>query len=177
MRSAPGLPFLLQPGMEVAFVPPRYDVPRRSRVLSVHDEDNDTYLVHFEGIETLDDARSLVGCSVLARREEVPQTAATMSTHDLIGFSIHDGHQDFYATVEDVIDYPAQRLLSVVPDQGKTVDGRVTSDGATCDNAEESASVDTDHRVLIPFVDAFIMSIDDEARILEMDLPKGLLDL
>ena len=47
-RCAPGLPFLLEEGMEVAFVPPRHDAPRRARVLSVQDAGRDAFLVTFE---------------------------------------------------------------------------------------------------------------------------------
>lgn len=50
-RCAPGLPFLLEEGMEVAFVPPRHDAPRRARVLSVQDAGRDAFLVTFEGVD------------------------------------------------------------------------------------------------------------------------------
>ena len=61
--------------MEVAFVPPRHDAPRRARVLSVQDAGRDAFLVTFEGVDSIDIAELLVGCSCLVRRADLPESA------------------------------------------------------------------------------------------------------
>ena len=89
-RCAPGLPFLLEEGMEVAFVPPRHDAPRRARVLSVQDAGRDAFLVTFEGVDSIDVAELLVGCSCLVRRADLPESALAAEADGLEGFEVHD---------------------------------------------------------------------------------------
>ena len=87
-RCAPGLPFLLEEGMEVAFVPPRHDAPRRARVLSVQDAGRDAFLVTFEGVDSIDIAELLVGCSCLVRRADLPESALAAEADGLEGFEV-----------------------------------------------------------------------------------------
>ncbi len=150
-RSAPGLPFLLREGMEVAFVPPQHDAPRRARVMSVQDEGRGA-LVRFDVVESIEDAERLVGCSVLVRRDEVPEAGRAAEPEGLAGFELRDGRSGFSGVVEDVIEHPGQTLLVV---------GR--ADGGSA--------------VLVPFVDAFVRGVDEGARRIDVELPDGLLDL
>ena len=87
-RCAPGLPFLLEEGMEVAFVPPRHDAPRRARVLSVQDAGRDAFLVTFEGVDSIDVAELLVGCSCLVRRADLPESALAAEADGLEGLNV-----------------------------------------------------------------------------------------
>lgn len=151
-RSAPGLPFLLREGLEVAFVPPQIDAPRRARVASVQDAGRGSYLVLFEGVDSIDVAERLAGCSCLVRRSDVPEAALAGEAEGLEGFEVHDASSGFVGEVAEVVENPGQTLLSVR-----------RGDGA--------------RDVLVPLVEAFVVGIDEDARRLDMDLPEGLLDL
>lgn len=153
-RPAPGLPFLLSEGLEVAFVPPQIDAPRCARVASVTVEGRDFHLVMFEGVDSIDSAERLVGCSCLVRRADLPAgvLAAASEATGLAGFEVHDQQAGFVGLVEDTVENPGQVLLSVAPATG----GR---------------------SVLIPLVDEFVVSLNEDARRLDVALPGGLLDL
>ena len=150
-RSAPGLPFLLREGLEVAFVPPQLDAPRRARVASVREQAKGTFLVTFEGVDSIEVAERLAGCCCLVRRADLPQDALAPSSTGLEGFEVRDaraGHVGFVAGVEEG---PGQTLLCVERPDGRTS--------------------------LVPLVDALVADIDEDARRIDVDVPDGLLDL
>ncbi len=152
-RSAPGLPFLLHEGVEVAFVPPVLDAPRRARVASVSQGASGEMVVAFEGIDSIEDAKPLVGCHCLVRRAEVPEAAlAGVSISTWEGSAVYDAHAGLVGHVVGMREMPAQNLLEV--------------------RRADSYAI-----VLIPLVDAFIVSVDEKARRIDMDLPEGLLEL
>ena len=72
MRATAGLPFLLEEGMEVAFVPPVLDVPRRATVSAIEEQGLDL-IVFFEGVEDRSTAEALAGCHCLVRRADLPE--------------------------------------------------------------------------------------------------------
>ncbi|MEG0376686.1 MAG: ribosome maturation factor RimM [Raoultibacter sp.] len=149
MRAAAGLPFLLEPAMEVAFVPPVTDMPRRGRVLSIDDLGSDVYLVSFDTVDTIDISEALAGCSCLVRRSDLPEGFEELSVHPLIGFEVEDRAAGYVGAVIDVIDNKAQSLLVI--DAGG-------------------------HEVLIPLVDAIVVDIDEEASRITTVAPDGLLE-
>ena len=114
-RCAPGLPFLLREGMEVAFVPPVLDAPRRARVAWVRAEGGAPEgVVGFEDVEGIGAASPLVGCHCLVRRSDLPQDAlAGAGAHAWAGFAVFDARAGFVGHVEGVREMPAQRLLEV----------------------------------------------------------------
>lgn len=151
-RSAPGLPFLLEEGMEVAFVPPQHDAPRRARVASVQDAGKGGYLVTFEGVDSIDVAERLAGCRCLVRRADLPEDALAAEADTLVGFEVHDARAGLVGTVASVVENPGQFLLSVErPDGGE--------------------------EVLVPLVDALVRGLDENARRIDVDVPDGLLEL
>lgn len=150
--SAPGLPFLLREGMEVAFVPPQHDLIRRSRVLSVEEDGKGRHLVSFEGVDDIETAQRLVGLSVLARREDLPEEAVLAGGGDLLGWEVVDEAYGLVGTVGEVLESPGQLLLSV-------------------------DRPDRDEPALVPLVDAFVLGFDEDARRIDVSLPEGLLDL
>lgn len=151
-RSAPGLPFLLEEGMEVAFVPPQHDMPRRARIASVRDGSKDTFVVTFDGIDSIDAAERLAGCSCLVRRADLPENALAVEADGLVGFEVRDVRSGFIGVVSCIVENPGQFLLRVErPGEGNDV--------------------------LIPLVDALVCDFDESARCIDVDLPDGLLDL
>ena len=150
VRSTAGLPFLLEEGMEVAFVPPVLDVPRRAKVSAIEEQGAD-FLVFFEGVEDRSTAEALAGCHCLVRRAGLPEDALVAGSRGLAGWSVRDAAAGFCGTVSAVIENPGQTLLELSGDDGSTV--------------------------LVPLVDEFIASFDEEARSIELNAPAGLFDL
>ena len=74
-KAATGLPFLLEEGMEVAFVPPREDVIRRTQVETVELIDERTAEIHFADVDSIDVAHALVGCCCLVIGSPLRSTA------------------------------------------------------------------------------------------------------
>ncbi len=151
-RSAPGLPFLLSEGLEVAFVPPQHDAPRRARVESVQPEGKGGCVVHFSGVDSIHVAELLAGCTCLVRREDLPEDALVAGSDELAGFEVRDELAGLVGTVVDMVESPGQLLLSVDRGDGKDA-------------------------ALIPLVDAFVQEIDEDKQVISVALPEGLLDL
>ncbi|WP_297155421.1 ribosome maturation factor RimM [uncultured Ellagibacter sp.] len=155
VRSASGLPFLLEEGMEVAFVPPVLDVPRRAKVEEIRPQDDTSAVVWFEGVADIDTAKALCGCHVLVRREELPELAqAVAAAHSdgASGWEVHDAKAGLLGTLSRVEDNPGQSLLIV---------DRAGGEGT----------------LLIPLVDEFLIGVDDERERIDVDVPRGLLSL
>ena len=151
-QSAAGLPFLLSEGLEVAFVPPVSDAPRRARVTTVSAIDDRTAVVAFDAVEGIDAAEALVGCHCLVRRADLPEGALDAHAGTWDGWEVHDARAGLVGTVAGIQELPGQDLLEVVPAAG----GRT---------------------VLVPLVDALVAGVDEEARRIDVDLPDGLLEL
>lgn len=157
VRSASGLPFLLEEGAEVAFVPPQLDVPRRATIEEIRPCDDTSAVVWFEGVDDIDTAKALVGCHVLMRRADLPELAqAQAAAHSdaTEGWEVHDATAGLLGTLLRVEDNPGQSLLVIDRAQG-----------------------DTDRELLIPLVDEFLVGIDEEACRIDVDVPAGLLSL
>ena len=151
VRGAAGLPFLLEEGDEVAFVPPQTDAPRRATVTEVRLIDDRSAEVLFDGVDG-EAARILVGCHCLIRRSEIDVSAIEAEPAFWDGWSVVDVDAGLVGTVKGVIDNPGQSLLEV-----QRADGLGD--------------------VLIPAVDQIVLEVDADSRIVHVDLPTGLLDL
>lgn len=155
-RAAAGLPFLLECGMEVAFVPPQLDVPRRARVVELAPQGEDEAVVFFEGIDNPDAAFALKGCHCLVRRSELDP--ANLRIHDAQGLwegwqvVLQDG--ELLGIVEGLEERPHQAALAVALAGGQ-------GQGRT---------------VLIPLVEEFLLDVDEEARVIAVSLPEGLVE-
>lgn len=149
VRCAAGLPFLLEPGMQVSFVPPQIDAPRRAVVESVAMTGESEALVHFDALRCRDVAERLRGCSVLVRRDCLPD-GALEGPASVVGYAVRDERFGELGLVADVVQNPAHSLLQVEGPGGE---------------------------VLVPCVEEFILAIDDDLRVVETRIPDGLLDL
>lgn len=148
-RCAPGLPFLLRVGLEVAFVPPALDAPRRGVVVEVREQPSGSYLVSFDTVDGIEAAEALAGRSCLARRFDLPIGFDEQVDEGIIGYAVIDDEAGQVGKVAEVIDNRAQQLILV--------------DGAFGE-------------VLVPFVDAIVLSVDDERKTVVTCMPSGLLD-
>lgn len=152
VRSATGLPFLLTEGMEVAFVPPVHDVPRRGRVAAALEQGNGVHVVYFDTVGDIDVASQLAGCHCLVRREDLPADALAQGDETMIGWAVYGEELGFLGLLSDVVENPGQSLLSI---------------------QREGES----RPLLVPAVSEFVVGIDEDARRIDVVLPAGLLDL
>lgn len=141
--------FLLYEGIEVHFVPPVLDAPRKAMVESVRHISDETYLVFFSDIYSIEIAQKLIGCSCLIHRSQLVE-ANEQSEASWIGFEVFDQEYGYIGKVDEVIENPYQLLLSVSL---------------------------RDRQVLIPFVDEIVREVDEAKSSIDVCIPKGLLDL
>lgn len=151
MRSTAGLPFLLEEGDEVAFVPPQTDAPRQATVLDVRLLDDDSADVAFEGVESLDLAQRLTGCHCLIRRDLVDESVFRESPGTWEGWAVVDDDLGEVGFVAGVVDKPLQPLLEL-----QRPDGSIA---------------------LVPAVDEIIYDVDVSQSLVRTRLPQGILDL
>lgn len=107
---------------------------------------HDRLLIAFEGVETPETARELVGAELFVERAEIALGRDEYFDADLIGLRLLDAAGKELGRVVAVEHYPAQDCLVVEPG-----------------------------RALVPLVKAFVRAIDLAARTVVMDLPEGLL--
>lgn len=146
-----GLPLLLHTGMQVHLTPPALARERVSTVLTLADgPTSGTARVRFSCASTLEDAEGLVGCYVLARRDDLDLGPLEAAVCDLLGRSVVDARIGAVGCIQEVLETPANDVW--------VVDGGAHGE------------------VLIPVIDQVVESIPDEGPI-AVRLMDGLLDL
>lgn len=111
-------------------------------------------LLKFAGIDTMNDAETLVGLTVEVPADELhqlPDDGDQYYDFDLIGCAVTSVDGESIGIVESVVRGGAGELLSVRRSSGK--------------------------EVLVPFVDGICVDVDTSAKRITVDLPVGLLDL
>ena len=118
-------------------------------------------VLQLAGIETISDAEAVAGLDVLVPREErLPLDDDSVYISELIGCTVYDG-TTAVGVVEDV-------------QFATTADGtRRLTDAAPL---LEVRSLSGDE-ILVPFVKAFLVVVDTEAKRIEMNLPEGLVEV
>jgi 16S rRNA processing protein RimM len=123
-------------------------------------------VLHLKGIESIDDAESLAGLDVLVpATERAPLEDDANYISDLVGCTLYD---------LAVAGSPLE--VGIVTD----VQFAMTPDGTRrLEDAAPLLSVEAPDgsEILIPFVKAFLVSLDPAARRIEMSLPPGLIDV
>ncbi len=175
-HAAAGLPLLLSEGMELALVPPVLDAPRNVHVASVAPCGDDEALVLFDEVPSIEEASPLVGCHCLARRDDlgyIPDAypddtcaadadpAEARAVHadpddDAVlpawqGWRAYDGEAGLIGVIERIDDRPGQPLIVIARETGSPA--------------------------LVPLADDLVVSVDEDARRLDLACPRGLLDL
>jgi 16S rRNA processing protein RimM len=118
-------------------------------------------VLQFAGVDTISDAESIAGLDVIVPREErLPLDDESVYISELIGCTVYDG--TFAVGVVDDVQFAttadgARRLTDAAPLLAVT-----SQDGG---------------EVLIPFVKAFLVTVDTEAKRIEMTLPEGLVEV
>ena len=106
-------------------------------------------LLHLEDLNTLEEAKTLVGRDVWAETQLV-QEAAVDSPLQFIGYKVVDTKLGSLGEIEDVYEAGPQWLAVLM------IDGK---------------------EVLFPIIDAFLVETNKRARYLRVALPEGMLDL
>ncbi len=150
-HSVAGLPFLLEEGLHVAFVPPQLDVPREGTVTELREDPKGGFVVAFDTVRDVDAAEALVGCFCLARRDDLPDDVLELQEGGIEGFSVVDEVAGLLGVAVAINEMPGQHLLEVARPDGTTV--------------------------LIPVVDEFVVGVDEEERCIHVSVPSGLLEL
>jgi 16S rRNA processing protein RimM len=118
-------------------------------------------VLKFAGIETISDAETIAGQDVIVPREErLALEDESIYISELIGCTVYDGPLQV-GIVEDV-------------QFAMTADGARRIDDAAPLLAVASADGD---EILIPYAQAFLVSVDTEAKRIEMTLPEGLVEI
>jgi 16S rRNA processing protein RimM len=118
-------------------------------VQKVNDSRDGSYIIRLEDVNTIDDARKLIGKHVYVGQELLTQMVSD-SPLLWIGFNIVDRRLGGLGPLEDVVNTGSQWL------------GQLTINGA---------------EVLIPLVDEFIIELNQRNKFIRVDLPEGLLDV
>ena len=110
-----GLPFLLEKGMEVTFVPPVLRIPRTGIVVDVEETSDGRYLIWFDSIDNRTDAEKLEGHFCLVRTSLLPDGFADRHEIDFTGFSVVNEDCALIGRVLGIEENPAHALLWRVP--------------------------------------------------------------
>ena len=144
-----GLPFLLTKNLSVCLTPPALKRPRWIRVEAVAPYGDDAR-VKFEGIDDLDAAESIVGCTVLVHEDDIELDELDVAFDDLIDVEVEDPRYGVIGRIVEVMETPANDVW--------VIDGGAYGE------------------VLLPVIDQVVTSIPDEGPI-QVHVLDGLLEL
>ncbi len=149
-RSVQGLPFLLEEGMKVHFVPPTLEGPRNATVSSVEYLNGADFRVTFKGISDRDTSERLMGSFCVVNTKDLPANYESMVTYgwQVVGFEVQDEVFGNIGTITQVEQMPTQDLLYIQGSFGE---------------------------VLVPYVEDFIIDIDEDESVMHTRIPSGLI--
>ena len=150
--SAIDFPFSFSLPCEVCLVPPQLDLPRSLTLSHYEWQENTsrpTLKLQFEESIEPETARALLGLHCLVSSEEFIVTPESDIDY-LIDYTIIDEPDRIVGKIDAIKDNPAHPLLV--------------------------AHAGTEKEILIPFVEDFISSIDEDNKNIYMSLPQGLIE-
>lgn len=142
-----GLPSLVHKGLSVCLVPPALKGKRWHRVADVQDGSRGQ-LVAFSDISTISDAEELVGKSILALEDDLPEDLALHDPNVLLGSRVVDETLGELGVITEVMVGPANDVWSIQGSYGE---------------------------VLIPVVPEVVRGTTDEGDALLVRVPEGTL--
>lgn len=105
-------------------------------------------LIHLEGIDSVESAETFIGCEVLISHDDLASLPEDeFYWFQLEGLRVEDSQYGDLGRIVEIFTTPAHDILVVRGPHGE---------------------------VLIPVVDAFILKIDEDAKVVHVDLPEGL---
>ena len=97
--------------MTVALVPPALKSDRYLEVRSASSPEGSSQLVSFAGIDSIGDAQELVGKTVLARMDDLPEDIELLDRESLIGKRVIDASRGELGRVAEVMAGPTQDVF------------------------------------------------------------------
>jgi len=122
-------------------------------------------VLKFTGIDSIDDAETLLRCELQVPREERAQLEACWTyVSDLVGCKVFDGVREI-GKITDVRFGAGEAPLLVVSGQ--------KGSGSAGSGAKDQRDIEYE----IPFAEAYLKRIDAAARQVHMQLPEGMLEI
>ena len=149
VRSIDGLPFLLSEGATAYVVPPLLTGPRELTVSSVSLQGKD-HVVSFAEVDSVDVAEKLLGHYLLMCTDDLDPELLAQEEDLPLGFAVHDADFGDLGTVSEFLEGEFQDTLVVEGPYGS---------------------------VLIPYVEAFVDLVDFDQELVEVTIPRSLLEL
>lgn len=121
---------------------------------SIRPKGSESYLIQLDGVDSQEKAQELVNKTIYGLRENLIDyfdDPEMVMKSDFIGYMIKDENHGEIGKVVDIDDSTANVLFVVENKDGK--------------------------KIYIPVADEFIISIDDEYKLILVSLPDGLIDL
>ncbi|XVF25537.1 hypothetical protein REPUB_Repub13aG0220700 [Reevesia pubescens] len=132
-----------------------------------------SWILSFSGIETVDEARQLVGSTLLAEEEDRPHLEEDeFYTRDLVGMRVllkETGQ--VVGTVVNVFNSGASDLLHVM------LKSSVLMPNGSGESSNLTEAGDSGPLVWVPFVEEIVPNVDLTRREMQITPPKGLLEL
>jgi 16S rRNA processing protein RimM len=110
----------------------------------------DILKLSFEGYESIEKVNEFKGCRVFLTSGRA-ERAQPDDINNLIGYVVLRQNENIIGEITDIIRNPGQWLLSIVSNSKK--------------------------EILVPLHDDFIISIDENKKIIIMDIPDGLIEI
>jgi 16S rRNA processing protein RimM len=108
-------------------------------------------VIAFEDVETIEESQKLRGCKLFLPLADLPELPDDeFYYHQLIGYALLDAQKGEIGKVETIAEMPGQVLAQT------TVSGR---------------------EVLIPLTKGIVINIDDTLKVVNIELPDGLLEV
>lgn len=121
-------------------------------ISDIHIDKRGTALIHFEGIDTTEKARAMVGKTLWRPLNSLPPLSGNhFYYHEITGYTIADAIQGNIGKLREVLEMPAQDLLAVEDSDGR--------------------------EYLLPLTDDCVVHLDRAAQILTIHTPEGLIEL
>lgn len=111
---------------------------------------NSQAIILLEEIDSKEKAHPLQGKDIFAKDDDLSEILDGEEYDHLVGYNITDKTIGNIGTIEEVIEMPFQFLAKIIRDKKE---------------------------ILIPLNDDFILNIDEQNKIVEMELPDGFLDI
>lgn len=99
--------------MEVALVPPALKTGRFLKIAAADSGSGSSQLVSFEGISTIGDAQELVGKTVLAKLDDLPEEVGFLDREALIGSSVFDAKLGYLGSISAIMAGPDQDVYAI----------------------------------------------------------------
>jgi 16S rRNA processing protein RimM len=109
----------------------------------------DILRLKFSGYSTFESVKDFAGCRIFLTTGKKQESGTNVKT--LIGYKVCLSDKSLIGTISEIIENPGQWLLQITAPSGK--------------------------KLLIPFHEDLIRSIDNRKNTIVMDLPEGLTDL